>query len=44
MNKSNLESFVINKHTHILFIANPYIKNKKIKNKKKAKQATKLMS
>ena len=27
MNKSNLESFVINKHAHILFIANPYKKN-----------------
>ena len=40
MNKSNLESFVINKHTHILFIANPYKKNKI----KKPKQATKLMS
>ena len=26
MNKSNLESFVINKHAHILFIANPYKK------------------
>ena len=35
MNKSNLESFVINKHAHILFIANPY---------KKTKQATNFMS
>lgn len=41
MNKSNLESFVINKHAHILFIANPYKKNKKIE---KTKEATKLMS